>query len=93
MDCVLTLNPLPHPSVSHSHILLLLVYSTVPPPMYSQGIIRDGYCIESRTFYVGGTYAGLFELSEEHRAHLKHAVDLVNNKTDGWFDAEMPQVG
>lgn len=53
----------------------------------------SGFCIDTQTFYIGGTYEANFAEHVEHIAHMRHAVQLINNKTDGWFDQEMPQVG
>ena len=58
-----------------------------------QGELHHGYCTESQTFFIGGTYGGNFAEHEEHVAHMRHTVALINNKTDGWFDDDMPQVG
>ena len=52
----------------------------------------DGsYCLQTQSFYIGGTYSGQFAEHEEYIAHMKHTVELINNKTDGFFDEEMPQ--
>lgn len=53
---------------------------------YCAGDLASGVCRSNAVFYIGGIDAGTLASSQELYAHMRLAVELVNNKTDGWFD-------
>jgi hypothetical protein len=59
---------------------------------YCFGEIFNGVCRNNRTYYVGAQLDYDVEHFRELSAHLRLAVELVNNKTDGWFDDNTKQV-
>jgi hypothetical protein len=48
-------------------------------------------CLQTRQFYIGGLADFQDLQAQEYMAHMRYAVELINNKSDGWFD-DTPQV-
>ena len=56
------------------------------------GEIVDDVCRSDRNYYVGAHLDFSSDEFVELAAHLRLAVELVNNNTDGWMDESMKQV-
>jgi hypothetical protein len=52
--------------------------------------VGERYCRARTTYFIGG----LLDLTHHHGLvnHARLAVDLINNKSDGWLDEETAQV-
>lgn len=59
---------------------------------YCDGLIESNVCKEDKVLYIGGMVAYQYAEGDEYRSTMKLAVDLINNKTDGWFDDSTAQV-
>eukprot|EP00602_Paraphysomonas_sp_CaronLab_P005348 CAMPEP_0185017998 /NCGR_PEP_ID=MMETSP1103-20130426/842_1 /TAXON_ID=36769 /ORGANISM="Paraphysomonas bandaiensis, Strain Caron Lab Isolate" /LENGTH=1593 /DNA_ID=CAMNT_0027547641 /DNA_START=63 /DNA_END=4844 /DNA_ORIENTATION=- len=59
---------------------------------YCDGQIVDGACRSSMVYYIGGMVAYQYSEASEYKSSMRLAVDLINNKTDGWFDNDTAQV-
>jgi hypothetical protein len=53
---------------------------------------QEYFCKVNTTFYVGGVVSSSDPASSEIAAMMRLAVELVNNKSDGFFDDLAPQV-
>lgn len=60
--------------------------------LYCDGEIVDDKCRENTILYIGGMVAYQYAEAEEYKANMKLAVELINNKQDGWFDNTTSQI-
>lgn len=60
--------------------------------LYCDGEIVANQCRANKILYIGGMVAYQYAEAEEYKANMRLAVDLINNKTDGWFDNATAQV-
>jgi hypothetical protein len=59
---------------------------------FCNGIIEENICREDKVLYIGGMVAYQYAEGSEYRSSMNLALELINNKTDGWFDDSTPQV-
>lgn len=59
---------------------------------YCSGEMKSGACLEMQHYYIGGLIPYDIPVSGEFIAMMNLAVELINNKTDGWYDNEVKQV-
>jgi hypothetical protein len=59
---------------------------------YCDGDIVANTCRANTILYIGGMVAYQYAEAEEYKANMRLAVELINNKTDGWFDNSTSQV-
>lgn len=59
---------------------------------YCDGDIVGNKCLADTILYIGGMVAYQYAEAEEYKANMRLAVELINNKTDGWFDDSTSQV-
>jgi hypothetical protein len=55
-------------------------------------IVANGSCHANRLYYIGGLIDSTSLIWEERAAVMKLAMELINDKHDGWFDSDVPQV-
>lgn len=61
--------------------------NTLSCDTYCEGSIDEyGKCLKNKIYYIGGVFAYQFAEAKEYAANLRLAAELINNKTDGWFD-------
>lgn len=56
------------------------------------GEIVNGKCRANTILYIGGMVAYQYAEGPEYQANMRLAVELINNKNDGWFDNNTAQV-
>ena len=56
------------------------------------GDLVNDVCKEIQVLYIGGMVAFQYAEADEYSASMRLAVDMINNKTDGWYDQSVPQV-
>ena len=56
------------------------------------GDIVGGKCRVNTVLYIGGMVAYQYAEGPEYQANMRLAVELINNKQDGWFDNSTLQV-
>jgi hypothetical protein len=59
---------------------------------YCNGEVVGGACRGNVVLYIGGMVAYQYAEGPEYAANMRLAVELINNKTDGWFDNNTAQV-
>jgi hypothetical protein len=59
---------------------------------FCSGEMKSGSCLEVQSYFIGGLVPYDSPVANEFIAMMKLAVQLINNKTDGWYDDEMKQV-
>ena len=59
---------------------------------FCDGEIVDNKCRANTVLYIGGMVAYQYSEAEEYKANMRLAVELINNKTDGWFDNSTSQI-
>jgi hypothetical protein len=60
--------------------------------LYCDGDIVANTCRPNTILYIGGMVAYDNDEAEEYKANMRLAVELINNKTDGWFDDSTSQI-
>lgn len=53
---------------------------------YCSGEMNSGVCLEKQHFYIGGLVPYDIPVSKEFIAMMNLAVEMINNKSDGWYD-------
>ncbi len=66
--------------------------NTMSCDTYCDGDIINGNCRTNTILYIGGMVAYQYAEGDEYQANMRLAVNLINNKTDGWFDDLTSQV-
>lgn len=59
---------------------------------YCSGETKSGFCLEVQHYYIGGLVPYNSPVYLEFVAMMHLAVELINNKTDGWYDQDVNQV-